>query len=186
MQCPSCSAALPSDARFCIECGAELPSPANTGATTALPRDSARAVVCRACGAASPEGAYYCVRCGRGLASGPVAAPAAPVSYPAPPRRRRMRRHGAARLSGAIMLVGLGLLMLLKLPIWPLMLVVVGLAAFVHLAVRGHAVTGIGVALWLFSVVFLFRVPRLIVPGMIALVVIAVIVRLGWERSRQP
>lgn len=185
MTCPSCGAAQPGDARFCIECGAELAAQANTGATTALPRQGERAVVCRACGAASPEGAAYCIRCGRGLSGGAPARPA-PAPLFAPGRPWAMGRGGAARLSGAIFLAGLGLLILLKLPVFPLILIAAGLAAFVHLAARGHAAAGLGVALWLFCLVFLFRVPRLLVPGMIALGVVAWVASLSWQRLRRP
>lgn len=185
MTCPSCGAAQPDDARFCIECGAELAARANTGATTTLPRDGERAVVCRACGAASPEAAAFCVRCGRRLAGG-VAARPIPAPLFAPGRPWAMGPGGAARLSGAVFLAGLGLLLLLKLPVFPLILIAVGLSAFVHMAARGHAAAGLAVALWLFCVVFLFRVPRLLVPGMLALGVIAVVARATWRRVRYP
>lgn len=177
MTCPTCGADLPADAQFCIECGAALPRPANTGATVALPREGEVVVRCAACGAASPVGAAYCIGCGTRLAGGARAAR----------RRARGGSPGAAgALSAAILLGGLALLMLLKLPLWPLLLIVVGLAAFVHLAARGRAATGVGAALWLFAVVFLVRVPRLLVPGLIALALIAIVSRLGRRRWRTP
>jgi len=50
--CHSCSAPLPSGAKFCPACGASQ--------TTGL--------ICRACGSVSPFGARFCVSCGKSMA----------------------------------------------------------------------------------------------------------------------
>jgi hypothetical protein len=200
MNCPACGAELPADALFCIECGVAVTRPATTGATTALPRFGAFAVPCPACGADSPEGADYCVRCGRRLtpeparpappppASGPVLSGPVLAAPPYPGRRQRRRggRGAAGRAGGAVFLVGLGLLMLLKAPIWPTILIVIGLSSFARAAVRGRAAAGLGAVLWLFGLAVLFSIPRLLVPGLIAIAGISVLLHLGGRRARWP
>jgi ribosomal protein L40E len=208
MICPSCSAELPADARFCVECGAEV-SPAATGATTVLPRYSATAVICRACGAAGPEGAAYCVRCGRHLSEPFAAAPQPQRMVPiTPPHTRRprtqrphrthsspsaapapspfLRKRDADKISGAILLIGMGVLFLSKLPFWPLILFVVGLSVFVGSAVRGRVGEALAGGLFFFGLAVLFRLPHLLVPGMIALVGITTLLRLAMRRARWP
>lgn len=97
-----------------------------------------------------------------------------------------MRKRAAGRLGAAVLLIGIGLLLLFKLPFWPLILIVAGLAAFVHMAARGHPGAGTGVAMLLFSAFFLSRVPRLFVPGMLVLLGIAVLSGLGRRWRRMP
>ncbi len=202
MNCPSCGVALPADARFCIECGFELPRPASTGATMALPRVAAGAVACPACGAGSPEGADYCVRCGRRLADQVPATlptpPAPPVLArpqlrqprptpqfaPVAPSRARWPR--LKHLSSAVLIIGIGLILLLKIPFWPTILIVCGLSSFLSAAGRGRMGGGLRSAIWLFGLTFLFSVPRLFVPGMIALVGLSIILNLGRWRMRGP
>jgi len=202
MKCPSCGVALPADARFCIECGFELPRLASTGATMVLPRVAAGAVACPACGAGSPAGADYCVRCGRRLADQVPATlptpPAPPVlarpqlRHPRPtpqfapvaPSRARWPR--LKHLSSAVWIIGIGLILLLKIPFWPTILVVGGLSLFLSAAGRGRVGGGLRSAIWLFGLAFLFSVPRLFVPGMIALVGLSIILNLGRWRMRGP
>jgi Double zinc ribbon len=202
MICPSCGVELPHDARFCIECGVALPERASTGATVALPRLAPSAVPCPACGAAGPEGADYCVRCGRRLADplpapAPAPAPMQPASHPRMRRPRpalhlppatRQRRHGRVGdgVGSALFLIGLGLLFLLKLPFWPAILVVWGLAHFVNYALRGRVLDGFAHTLWLFGLAFLFTVPRLWFPGMIILVGLSMLLHLGQRYARRP
>ncbi|MFV9506622.1 MAG: zinc ribbon domain-containing protein [Oscillochloridaceae bacterium umkhey_bin13] len=194
MQCPSCRATLPEDARFCIECGADLRRPASTGATVALPRDAEGAAICRACGAASPSYALFCVRCGQRISA---AAPTYAPSRPVPPvidmeppstltLRSRTQTLGGVNLWLPIFLVGMGLLFLLRLPFWPMILVVVGLASFVSEALRGRLFNALQGSFWMFGLAFLFTVPRLFIPGIIILVGVSVL--LGWldKANRNP
>lgn len=52
IQCPSCGAEIPKDARFCIHCG------------TAIVKDDPLKNCCRVCGAPLVEGARFCMQCG--------------------------------------------------------------------------------------------------------------------------
>jgi hypothetical protein len=189
MNCPSCAAELPADARFCVECGAEV-RPAATGATTALPRYAIPGPPCPACGAVGPEGADYCVRCGHRLADG-VQLPPQPASMTAPrPRRpavmRRHRGHPWRHAGGPVFLIGLGLLFLLKLPFFPAILVVAGLASFASAAGHGRALAGFKSAFWLFGFALLFTIPRLWVPTMIVLIGLNVLFDVACRAARRP
>ena len=67
--CPSCGNEIPSDSRFCPQCG------------------TAQALNCAACGHANPAGSKFCAQCGAklGEAAAPAPAPAPPAEGPAPP-----------------------------------------------------------------------------------------------------
>ena len=202
MNCQSCGVALPVDARFCIECGAELPRQASTGATMALPRVAVGAIACATCGAASPAGADYCVRCGRRLADAlppmlptPLAPPVLarpqlrqprPTPQFAPMAPRRVRGSRIKYMSGVVFMIGIGLILLLKIPFWPAILVVCGLSSFLSAAGRGRVGGGLSSALWLFGLAFLFTTPRLFVPGLITLIGLSMILNLGRCRTRGP
>jgi hypothetical protein len=67
MDCPTCKAETLDDGRFCIRCGAALPT------------------VCPSCGSTNPARASFCATCGRGLSAN-VAAPAPP--HPSAERRQ--------------------------------------------------------------------------------------------------
>lgn len=193
MHCQSCGADLPDDARFCIECGADVARPASTGATVQLPRQAAApAIACRSCGAANPDYAVYCVRCGRPIAApapaptgGPQSlAPAGPVRAP---RQRWRGRSGVWEGAvGAAFLIGLGALFLLKLPFWPGILIVAGVAAFISEAARGRYYKGLTSVIWLFGLAFLFTVPRLWWPGMFAIIGLNILLDMLRRSLRHP
>src|SRR5438045_2872934 len=73
MNCPSCGHLNPTQAKFCLECGARL------------------ALQCSTCGAQLPAGAKFCLECGAAVAAAlhPAAAPGAvdgsPGPIPSPP-----------------------------------------------------------------------------------------------------
>jgi predicted ATPase/class 3 adenylate cyclase len=75
MECASCKADIPDDSRFCIACGAALPS------------------LCSRCGRANPAPAAFCAGCGHRL--GAIASGAAPpaATGPAPTRASAERRQ---------------------------------------------------------------------------------------------
>lgn len=187
MLCPSCSAELPDDAQFCIECGVSLRSAASTGRTIALPRETRVVEICRACGAANPDHAVFCVRCGHRLSEpaptigAPLGQPSLPTAprraapgsaRPAPPLPRHSRRSRAGwnAAGGAIFLICLGVLLLLKAPFFPAILVVAGITDFVRKAGTGRAAGGLRSLLWLFGIAFLFFMPKLFWPGILVLV----------------
>lgn len=191
MHCQSCGAELPDDARFCIECGADVVAAA-TGPTRQLPRLSAEAVACRSCGAPNPDFAVFCVRCGQPMAQpAPVPQLATPQSLASPTRpraRRRARRRGGAweGASGALFLIGLAALFLLKLPFWPGILIVIGLTAFISEAGRGRYYNGLSSVIWLFGLAFLFMVPRLWWPGMLVIVGLNILLDVLRRALRRP
>lgn len=193
MHCQSCGADLPDDARFCIECGADVGPAASTGATVQLPRQAAAtAIACRSCGAANPDYAVYCVRCGR-----PVAEPAhvpggtpqslAPSGSGWAPGQGRSGPSGVwGGVVGAIFMIGLAALFLLKLPFWPGILIVAGVVAFVSEAARGRYFKGLSSVIWLFGLAFLFMVPRLWWPGMFAIIGLNILIDMLRRSLRQP
>lgn len=189
MNCRSCGAELPDGAAYCVECGAAVSRP-NTGATTVLPAPARTAQACQMCGADNPDEADYCVRCGARLARWvPTTAaptPAPPVARPATPARRWQGRRGSPQWEGAIFLIGLGLIFLLKAPFWPTILVVIGLSAFVGAAWRGHTLDGLGRAIWLFGIAFLLTVPRLLWPGVLVLVGVSLLLDWAKRAVRHP
>jgi hypothetical protein len=166
--------------------------PANTGATTALPRYADPGPPCPACGAASPEGADYCVRCGRRLADpAPVPPPPAPIAVNRPPQappvvRHRRRRRRLEHAGGPVFLIGLGLLFLLKAPFFPAILVVIGLSMFVSAAARGKVAEGLQHTIWLFGLAVLFTIPRLWVPGIFVLIGLHALFGQMCKTARRP
>ncbi len=89
--CPSCGAANPEGARFCMSCGSEMPQ------------------TCPNCGTENPAQAKFCIECGASLSGAPAAstgAPAPSTEKPAPrpaeplPEERRQATVLFADLSG--------------------------------------------------------------------------------------
>lgn len=191
MNCPSCGTELPPDAQFCIECGVAIRQ-ANTNPTVALPRTLDPALRCPACGSANPTNALFCVRCGEPIdptQSTTLARPApktvaAPVRPPTPAAPRRRSPSRAWPYSGAIFLIGMGLIFLLKLPFLPALFVILGLITFISSAVSGNVLGGLSPLVWMFAMAVFFAVPRLGVPAIfVALglqIILAAAHRKGW------
>lgn len=194
MHCSSCGADLPADARFCIECGADV-AVASTGPTVQLPR-AADALACRACGAANPVFAVFCVRCGQRIgAAAPAVGPdlGAPrgLARSAPPGAHSYRGHRRKRRSwegatGALFLLGLAALFLLKLPFWPGILVIVGITSFASESLRGRYYNGLSSVLWLFGIAFLIMVPRLWWPGILVIIGLNILLDVARRALRRP
>jgi hypothetical protein len=105
MQCPSCQATLPDNARFCNVCGAAIP----------------QQVTCPTCGAAVENGQKFCMKCGTRITAVPAATlPAvAPTTKPqvsAPGPRRRVRWWLPVALLMFIVAAAAIVALLLKLP----------------------------------------------------------------------
>lgn len=187
MQCQSCGAEIPDDAQFCIECGARAPVTASTGPTVHLP---GVAVACRSCGTANPAGARYCVRCGQPVAAmaGRPPAPQTLARPATPPHYQRRHRQSAQRGGGLgfLFLIGLGAMLLLKVPIWPGILIICGLVAFAAEAMRGRYLRGLSGVVWLFGLAFIFTVPRLMLPGIFVLVGLSVLLEMARRAFGQP
>lgn len=198
MKCPSCDAELPDDARFCIECGVILDRGA-TGPTVHLRPSEQAAITCAACGASNPDHAIFCVRCGQRIGD-PAPQPGAPrpaiggdvlpgpppvPAYGPRPGRPRRRRGEWDGLSGAIFLVGIGVLFLSRM-FWPGILIVIGLSSFVQVAGRGRIGQGVRNTFWLFGLAFLFMMPRFFFPGILILVGISALLEVMVRSGRRP
>lgn len=201
MQCQTCGADLPDDASFCIECGAAATAPARTGATVVLPRPAApaAAVICPACGASGPPDSTFCVRCGRRLGLAPTAPrpPVRPLPAGAPIARRptpygrrgqgrRGRGAGGSAFIPAVFLIGMGLLLFLKAPFWPALLVLIGITVFLGEATRGRYINGLRGVLWLFGIAFLVVTQRFWWPGILILMGVSVLLDTVERGSRRP
>src|SRR5690242_6417249 len=173
LHCDRCGGDNPTDARFCIDCGAPIQT-ATTGPTTRL-----SGIICPSCKSNNPEHARFCVVCGRafGAAAPPQPRPAAPpMGVPAPtrpaarPSYPRMatpltllpsrpwppaqppvttqRRQGLGHdPGGVVFLIGL-VALLASHTIWPGILLLLGLTNLVHQAARGRPDQGVHGLLW--------------------------------------
>ncbi len=184
MNCPSCGSELPADAQFCIECGVAIRQ-ANTNPTVALPRTLDPALRCAACGSANPAHAIFCVRCGERIdatqspilsrsPSEPLLAPA-PPPYSPPVPQRRPSIAGGWPFGGAVFLIGMGLIFLLKLPFMPAILVLIGLTNFVSFALRGEILNGLSPLIWMFAIAMFFFNSRLAMPAIFVAIGLQVI-----------
>jgi hypothetical protein len=77
-------------------------------------------------------------------------------------------------------------MLLLRLPIWPGMLIIFGVVAFVVEALRGRYLSGLRGVIWLFGLAFIFMVPRLIWPGIVILIGLSVLLDLARRALHQP
>lgn len=195
MRCQSCGADLPEDAQFCIECGSTVTrTEASTGSTVVLPQKPGLA--CSSCGAINPDFAVFCVQCGQRISSteqrvqlsraddADVARADAANSVV-----RGWPQAGKRMLGGSsivILLIGLALLFMLRLPIWPMILIVVGISTFVNEATRGRLYNGLSSVLWLFGLAMLFTIPRLLFPGLLILIALSIVLSFARRALRIP
>lgn len=192
MRCQSCGADLPEDARFCIECGSTVTkTEASTGSTVVLPQtDQKPGVICSGCGATNPDFAIFCVQCGRRISRSEGGEQLSRADYldvvrtddsdsalSNPPRSGNRIWGGSSTI---ILLIGLAVLFMLRLPIWPMILIVVGISTFVNEALRGRFYNGLSSVLWLFGLAMLFTIPRLFFPGLLILIALSIV--LGFAR----
>ncbi len=162
MICPNCHRTNPEDDHFCIYCAAPLvaeepsrPPPA-TGPTQVLDPPPASA----------------------------APAPAAPPPPASPPRPPRWFVQREKEFSGAVWLIGLGLLFLTNL-FWPGILVLVGLSAAVHEAAQGQAGKAVRSVIFFTGMALLFWV-NLFWPGILILAGVTALLspELQLRRSR--
>ncbi len=208
LHCDRCGGDSPTDARFCIDCGAPI-GVATTGPTTRL-----IGIACPSCNTNNPEHARFCVVCGRafGAAAPPQPRPAAPrtaaptATAPAPrspaarPSYPRMatpptlmpsrpwppanppttapRRQSVGNDPGGVVFL-IGLVALLAShTIWPGILLLLGLTNMVHQAARGRPDHGVRGLLWLGGLTLLFATGTFW-PGIMILFFVSMAMRGG-------
>jgi Double zinc ribbon len=206
LHCDRCGGDSPTDARFCIDCGAPVGA-ATTGPTTRL-----TGIVCPACNTNNPDHARFCVVCGRAfgatapaqprpIAPRPAAPaptqPAARPSYPrmatpptlvpgralppTPPPSTAQRRQGTSHDPGAVVfLIGL-VALLASHTIWPGILLLLGLTNLVHQAARGRPDHGVRALFWLGGLTLLFATGTFW-PGILILFFISMALGKGGSR----
>lgn len=171
MDCPNCRANLPEDALFCIECGAPVRD-VSTGPTLRLP-DQPASQSCPDCGRTNPAIARYCMTCGRMLdAAQPrlaAAADAGSAGNVAP-------TFGWRDLLPWLMPVTLLLLALALFRVWPGFLIFIGVGGFVGGMSRRYWLPSLLLLAWSFGLSFLLAVPRLLIPGILALILISTLI----------
>lgn len=174
MNCPNCRANLPEDALFCIECGAPVRD-ASTGPTVRLP-DQPASQSCPDCGRTNPAIARYCMTCGRTLD------PAQPRMAPATPAADARSGDVAAPafewrdLLPWLIPVAMLLLALSLFRIWPGFLIFIGIGGFAGGLSRRHWLPSLLLVAWCFGLSFFLAVPRLLVPGILALILISALI----------
>jgi hypothetical protein len=198
LHCDRCGGDSPTDARFCIDCGAPVGA-ATTGPTTRL-----SGIVCPACATNNPEHARFCVVCGRafGAAAPPPAAraptqPTARPSYPRmatpptlmpgqplspaqPPNPTQRRPNAGNDPSGLVFVIGLVALLASHM-IWPGILLLLGFTNLVHQAARGRADHGLRALLWLGGLTLLIAT-KTFWPGILLLIFISMALGKGSSR----
>ncbi len=206
LHCDRCGGDSPTDARFCIDCGAPIGA-ATTGPTTRL-----TGIVCRSCNTNNPEHARFCVVCGRafGAAMPPPPRPAAPPaaapvptrpaarpSYPRmatpptllpsrpwppshPPTTAHHRQGLGNDPGGVVFLIGL-VALLASNTIWPGILLLLGFTNLVHQAARGRPDHGVRGLLWLGGLTLLFATGTFW-PGILILFFISMALGRGGSR----
>ena len=202
LHCDRCGGDNPTDARFCIDCGAPIGAAA-TGPTTRL-----TGIVCPSCKTNNPEHARFCVVCGRAFGAAtpaqprPAAPPAAasaptrPAAHPSYPRMATppalmavrphvpsspQRRQGLGDDPGAVVfLIGL-VALLASHTIWPGILLLLGLTNLVRQGARGRPDHGVRALLWLGGLTLLFATGTFW-PGILILIFIGMAI--GGGRSR--
>lgn len=196
--CARCGGDSPSDARFCIDCGAALAG-ASTGPTTRL-----SGVSCPACRALNPPDARFCTACGRSQGGPqPHPRPVAPPqprtpqqSYPRmatppqlspyrPPMPPAQRRIGAGRPAAPLVfLIGLAVLLATG-AIWPGILVLIGVMMLFGQLGHGRADKGLRALLWFGGLAVLFSTGRFW-PGILLLVLLNAALGSWGRRGRNP
>jgi len=201
LHCERCGGDSPTDARFCIDCGAPVGA-ATTGPTTRL-----TGIICPACSTNNPEHARFCVVCGRAFGAAapaqpqpsapPAVAPTRPAARPSYPRMAtpptlmpsrpwppaqpptiRPRRQGLGNdPGGVVFLIGL-VALLASHTIWPGILLLLGLTNMVHQAARGRPDHGVRGLLWLGGLTLLFATGTLW-PGILIIFFLSMAMRGG-------
>jgi hypothetical protein len=197
IRCKVCGDENPTDARFCIDCGAALVEAA-TGPTARL-----AGIPCPSCRASNPENARFCVVCGQSMvaparqpqparpaprptpvrpsaqqsfprvAGPPIYAPYRPQAAPA----RRRHAHGG-NPGGMIFVIGL-VVLLMNHAIWPGILVLIGLSKLANEAARGRFEKGALALLWFAGIAVLLATGAFW-PGIFVLLLLHAMIG-GWR-----
>jgi ribosomal protein L40E len=188
MLCPTCSASIPNDAQFCIECGAPITHVAS-GATQRIAAE--QGLACQQCQASNPAHATFCVRCGVRLREAFLPSPSfqtvpsdgnlASRSVPPPiaPHQHANQANQQGTIFGlpapmldgiacGIFLIGLSLLMMRGI-MWPGIILLGGLCLLLTSIGRERYTEGIKICIWTAGLAF-FLSSKWIWPGILLLI----------------
>jgi hypothetical protein len=143
-------------------------------------------MTCPKCGRSNPEDSRFCIYCANPLAAseevtaatGPTVlldatsvAPAAPTApLPDSPIQPSVPANSGRKnqLTGAIWLIGLGILFLTKISFWPGILILVGLTSYIQEAARGRTQHALRSLIFFLGLTILFWTNRFF-PGILIL-----------------
>lgn len=188
MLCPTCSASIPNDAQFCIECGASITQVAS-GATQRIAPE--QGLACQECLANNPAHARFCVRCGVRLREAflpshsfqTVPSDGNLASRPVPPPVVSHQQSSQANPVGTIFglpaqmldgiacgifLIGLSLLMMRGI-MWPGIILLGGLCLLLSTVGRERYTEALKVCIWTAGLAF-FLSSKWIWPGILLLI----------------
>lgn len=188
MLCPSCSASIPNDAQFCIECGASITQVAS-GITQRIAPE--QGLICQNCQAHNPSHASFCVRCGIRLqeaflpsSSFQTVANDGSISaqQTTPPMAHSNQTNQPTlnsslfglptqmldSISCGIFLIGLSLLMMRGI-MWPGIVLLGGLCLFLSTVGRERYTEALKICIWTAGLAF-FLSSKWIWPGILLLV----------------
>ncbi len=136
-------------------------------------------MTCPKCGRSNPEDSKFCIYCSSRMAEpehvsastgqtvlldSTTVAPVPPTAQLAPTTSQQGISSGVI---GAVWLIGIGLLIMFKL-MWPGILILLGLTAFLHDSSSGRSQSGLRTLVFFVGIAFLYWT-RLFWPGMLIL-----------------
>lgn len=137
-------------------------------------------MTCPKCGRSNPEDSQFCIYCANQLvgseeipaATGPTvlldSTPNAPVPPNAPLAPALAKPAVPNGIIGAIWLIGLGILFMMKI-IWPGVLILIGLSAYIHEAASGRSRAALRTLVFFVGLTLLFWSGRFF-PGILILI----------------
>ncbi len=200
MRCPTCHADIPDDAKFCIECGNTVEL-ASTGPTVML-NPAGEGVYCPTCGVNNPPGAQFCFTCGQPIvehATGPIpravdtpapvpgSTPFPQQPYTPPPMHchaRPSQRGVNSGIMGGIVLIGLGLIFLARIPIFPSIFLIFAAIVLFKGLTTGRIRNSIPALIWLIGIPALFALRIFPWPGIVILIGLSIVATAAFKSGR--